>query len=85
MSLILYNPIDLLKTRAQADRQQFIKYRQVVPEMFRLEGARGFMKGSVPGLLRDVPGTGVYFWSYHYLKTWLDLHELSEAKGKRGY
>jgi hypothetical protein len=53
--------------------------------MFRTEGARGFMKGIVPGLLRDVPGTGVYFWTYHYLKTWMDLHELSDAKGRRGY
>lgn len=74
MSLVIYNPIDLLKTRAQANREEFIKYRQVVPEMFRTEGARGFMKGVVPGLLRDVPGTGVYFLAYHYMKTWLDLH-----------
>ena len=78
MSLFVYNPLDLLKTRAQVNTHEFVKYRHLIADIIHKEGFRGFLKGITPGLIRDVPGTGAYFWTYQYLKTLLGLHELSD-------
>ena len=54
-----------------------------MPELLKTEGFRGLYKGFIPGLLRDVPGTGAYFWTFSYLKKLLDLNNLSAEKKKR--
>lgn len=81
-ALTIYNPIDLLKTRAQINRQEFIKYRKLVPELIHNEGFIGLYKGFIPGLLRDVPGTGTYFWTFAYLKKRFELDDLTGTKHK---
>ena len=54
-----------------------------MPELLRTEGFSGLYKGFLPGLLRDVPGTGAYFWCFAYLKELFDLHEFSNEKQRR--
>jgi solute carrier family 25 carnitine/acylcarnitine transporter 20/29 len=51
--------------------------------MWRTEGLRGFYKGFLPGLLRDVPGTGAYFWAFQYLKNFFELDDLTGSKHSR--
>ena len=45
--------------------------------MMNAEGLRGFYKGFLPGLLRDVPGTGAYFWTFQKLKKIYELDDLT--------
>lgn len=45
-------------------------------ELLRKEGFfGGVYKGTFSLILRDVPGWGVYFWSYEYLKRQFNLQE----------
>ena len=67
-ALIIYCPIELLKVRAQVNRQEFIKYREAIPTLIRNEGPLSLYKGMTALMVRDVPGWGVYFWSYEVLK-----------------
>lgn len=46
-----------------------------IPELLRTEGVMGFTKGIAPGMLRDVPGTGMYFLTYSYLKNLIGVSE----------
>ena len=75
VSLIVYNPFELLKVRAQVNRVDSIKYREEIPKLIRGEGYAGLYKGFGALLLRDVPGWGVYFWCYEYLKCFMGIPE----------
>ena len=55
VSLFIYNPIDLLKTRAQVNNANFVKYRHLIGDIVKIEGPSAFLKGITPGLMRDVP------------------------------
>jgi len=54
-----------------------MKYRKAIPELLRNEGFGGLYKGYGALMLRDVPGWGMYFWSYEFLK---DIMGVAEAK-----
>ena len=75
---MIYNPVELLKVRAQVNRVDNIKYMRASVALLRNEGFfRGIYKGMFALLLRDVPGWGVYFWAYEWLK---GMFKLQEAK-----
>mmetsp|Transcript_30996 Transcript_30996/g.22529 ORF Transcript_30996/g.22529 Transcript_30996/m.22529 type:complete len:139 (-) Transcript_30996:445-861(-) len=61
VSLVIYNPVELLKCRAQIKRDGFVKYSEAIPELIANEGYLGLYKGFVPCFCRDVPAWGVYF------------------------
>lgn len=71
-STILFQPLDLVKTRLQspvavgAAPSGLIT---VVTNVVRHEKLIGLWKGMVPSLSRTVPGIGVYFSSLHHLRT----------------
>jgi len=73
---IVYNPVELLKCRAQVNRQENIRYRTVIPQLIRNEGVLALYKGFLPLICRDVPSWAAYFWSYEYLK---DKFGITEA------
>ena len=51
------------------NRVESIKYFRATMALLRNEGFfGGVYKGMLALLLRDVPGWGVYFWSYEFLK-----------------
>ena len=52
-----------------------IRYREAVPELIRNEGFGSLYKGFGALLLRDMPGWGVYFWCYEFLKKAFNLQE----------
>jgi hypothetical protein len=70
--LTINNPLDLLKVRAQVNRDKPLLYRNAIPLLFKEEGIKGFWKGVTPQLMAT-PGTGIYFFTYEYLKKWMEI------------
>ena len=65
---MVYTPVDVLKCKAQATKDGHASYRQLVPEIVRTEGYRGLFRGMPVQALRDIPGWGIYFYSYEVFK-----------------
>ena len=78
-SCVLLQPFDLLKTRMQQEHKKGVQrwhesrtqrlvrsFRTVVRE----EGWRGLWRGTVPTVVRNVPGVAAYFYTIHELR-WL--------------
>eukprot|EP01125_Pyxidicula_operculata_P009389 TRINITY_DN3091_c0_g1_i2.p1 TRINITY_DN3091_c0_g1~~TRINITY_DN3091_c0_g1_i2.p1 ORF type:complete len:299 (+),score=57.22 TRINITY_DN3091_c0_g1_i2:109-1005(+) len=64
-------PFDLVKVRAQINRgvgAQRKRPKQIVKEIYQEEGFRGFSRGFLGTISRDVPSMAVYFCLYNYLK-----------------
>lgn len=71
-STILFQPLDLVKTRIQSPlaiggHQHGIIH--VFSNVVRNEKVLGLWKGMAPSLTRTVPGIGVYFSSLHHFRT----------------
>jgi hypothetical protein len=45
-----------------------INYREYIPKIIKNEGYQGLYKGVWATFWRDVPGLGLYFFSYEYFK-----------------
>lgn len=71
ISAVLFQPLDVLKTRLQITPKLTngigISYCFVIKRIYRTDGIRGFWKGLTPGLIRCVPGFGLYFSLLHFL------------------
>ncbi|CAG9786042.1 unnamed protein product [Diatraea saccharalis] len=77
-STILFQPLDLVKTRLQNPNQNVIAATvnsRIQPGMIsiftnivRTEQIAGLWRGMVPSVARCVPGVGLYFSSLHWLK-----------------
>lgn len=80
VALVIYNPVELLKVRAQVNRVENVQYRKEIPKLISNEGFSGLYKGFGALVLRDVPGWGVFFLAYEWLKR---IFGVQEAK-KRG-
>lgn len=63
ISSILFQPLDLIKTRLQQTNSPTIL------ETLRVSGIGSFWRGSTSTILRTVPGSGLYFASQHTLRT----------------
>ena len=72
--MTINNPLDLLKVRAQVNRDKPLLYRNEIPLLFKEEGIKGFWKGVTPQLMAT-PGTGIYFFTYEYLKKWMEIQD----------
>ena len=79
LALVIYNPVELLKVRAQVNRVESIKYGRAVMDLMRTEGFGGLYKGFGALMLRDVPGWGVYFATYEILKTQFKIQEAKKS------
>ena len=79
MALAVYNPLEVLKVRAQVNRDKPLKYRKAIPLLLKDEGIRGFWKGITPQILAT-PGTGIYFFTYEYLKKWMEIQDNNLTK-----
>ena len=81
-STILFQPLDLVKTRLQqnlaltsaASSGMIGTMRQVL----QTEQVFGLWKGMAPSIMRTVPGVGLYFSSLHWLQTHLTPAERSK-------
>jgi solute carrier family 25 carnitine/acylcarnitine transporter 20/29 len=80
--VVIYNPVELIKCRAQVNRKAFINYTEEIPYICRSEGFCALYNGSIAALCRDVPAWGFYFWTYAKLKSiiWGDSEPLNSWK-----
>ncbi|CAG5128166.1 unnamed protein product [Candidula unifasciata] len=70
-STLLFQPLDLVKTRLQksANLGNKLGMFDEIANVVRQEKVLGLWTGLVPSLLRCVPGIGLYFASLHWLKS----------------
>ncbi|OCF32700.1 solute carrier family 25, member 38 [Kwoniella heveanensis BCC8398] len=80
-SAVVLQPLDLLKTRlqqasgsasAQEGGLKRRRIRAVVKQVLREDGVPGLWRGTVPTLVRNVPGVAIYFYSLSAIR-----HKLS--------
>lgn len=81
-STILFQPLDLVKTRLQNPNPATLNGRpgigmvSIFANVVQQERITGLWKGMAPSLTRCIPGVGLYFCSLDWLKT----HFFSETK-----
>ena len=68
LGVAVYTPVDVLKCKAQATKEGRASYRYLIPEIIKTEGYRGLFRGMSVQALRDIPGWGIYFYSYEIFK-----------------
>jgi len=69
-STILFQPLDLMKTRIQTEtNSKKLKISSVFGSVIRNDGILGLWRGLVPSLMRTVPGVGLYFTTAHTLRS----------------
>jgi hypothetical protein len=69
----IYVPMEVLKMRAQNNVNSMTSYKVLLPHILSTEGYQGLYKGFWPTFWRDVPGLGLYFFTYDYLKKVFDI------------
>lgn len=68
-SALLFQPLDLVKTRIQSSGKGHTGIISVVVNVLKQESIPGLWRGLVPTITRCVPGVGIYFSLVHTLKT----------------
>ncbi|KAJ2158113.1 hypothetical protein GGF46_004018 [Coemansia sp. RSA 552] len=82
-SCVLLQPFDLLKTRlqqqqlqqlqqtapGQADRHGAATIARTVRSVVGAEGVRGLWRGTLPSLIRNAPGTSLYFYFLSHMRS----------------
>ena len=66
VSCLLLQPFDLLKTRMQQQPNTLLSTTKLV---LHEHGVQGLWKGTMPTIVRNVPGSGMYFYTLHILRT----------------
>ncbi|EDV41854.1 uncharacterized protein Dana_GF17680 [Drosophila ananassae] len=67
-AVTVVSPIELVRTKMQAQRQSYAQMLQFVRNVIALQGIWGLWRGLRPTILRDVPFSGIYWPIYEYLK-----------------
>ncbi|ODN83624.1 hypothetical protein L202_01726 [Cryptococcus amylolentus CBS 6039] len=71
-SAIVLQPLDLLKTRLQQSQGGVANKRQrlrgVFTQVLKDDGIQGLWRGTVPTLVRNVPGVAIYFYSLSHIR-----------------
>jgi len=60
--------MEVLKCRAQMNKDGYLRYKHEISRMVKLEGFRSLYKGFWPTFWREIPGWGVYFYVYDAYK-----------------
>ncbi|XP_059178462.1 mitochondrial glycine transporter A-like [Physella acuta] len=68
-SAILFQPLDLVKTRLQKSDNVGLGMFAAIRNVVRQEKITGLWNGLIPSLVRCVPGIGFHFASLHWLKS----------------
>jgi len=71
-SCLLFQPLDLIKTRVQAPAV-FGSNGMIstIYTVVRTDSIKGLWRGVTPTISRTVPGVGIYFCALHFLKSFL--------------
>ncbi|ESO85786.1 hypothetical protein LOTGIDRAFT_235746 [Lottia gigantea] len=70
-STLLFQPLDLVKTRIQTSvtHGNHVGMVQVFTNVVKDEKLTGLWRGVLPSITRCVPGVGIYFSTLHYMRT----------------
>ncbi|GBN72280.1 Mitochondrial glycine transporter [Araneus ventricosus] len=71
-STLLFQPLDLIKTRLQNASKNGANRHGIYPlvvQVLKNEKMIGLWRGTLPSIMRCVPGVGMYFSSLHWLQT----------------
>ncbi|KAK0162214.1 hypothetical protein PV327_008567 [Microctonus hyperodae] len=79
-STILFQPLDLIKTRLQSSVNTHVSTPRnpmltTVIQIIKKENIFGLWKGMTPSITRVIPGVGLYFSTLHWLKHTIYLEE----------
>ncbi|XP_033164301.1 solute carrier family 25 member 40 [Drosophila mauritiana] len=67
-AVTVVSPIELVRTKMQAQRQTYAQMLQFVRSVVALQGVWGLWRGLRPTIFRDVPFSGIYWPIYESLK-----------------
>lgn len=71
ISKISVSPLDRLKFLTQTKSNN--KFKELVRDIYKNEGIKGFYKGVIPILTTSIPKSSIYFYSLNKIKT--NLHD----------
>ncbi|XP_011497699.1 PREDICTED: solute carrier family 25 member 38-like isoform X2 [Ceratosolen solmsi marchali] len=79
-STILFQPLDLIKTRLQNRVNNHVGYQRnsmvtTIVSIVQKENIFGLWRGITPSMTRVIPGVGLYFSTLYWLKSSLALRE----------
>ncbi len=80
VAVTVVNPIELIRTKIQSERLNYVQLTDAVKLAFKNQGIRSLYRGWVPTIWRDVPFSMIYWLSYESLKT----HLLNRTDHKKG-
>ena len=75
---------DLLKVRAQENKDKVMKYHKEIIRIYQEDGLMGFSKGYQAMLVRDGPGFGLYFMGFEFNKRFLGVSEKDRKDNYNG-
>ncbi|XP_075232119.1 mitochondrial glycine transporter-like isoform X2 [Lycorma delicatula] len=81
VSAVLFQPLDLLKTRIQSGQTNTLygtshcnlTSLNLISKILQNENLFALWKGITPSVARCVPGVGIYFSSLHWLKNYIEI------------
>jgi len=68
LTVTLISPLELIRTKVQAENLQYTQVLRAVKDLMKVQGARALYIGLYSTLLRDVPFSCLYWSSYERLK-----------------
>ncbi|KAI7874615.1 mitochondrial carrier domain-containing protein [Mucor mucedo] len=71
-------PVELIKCRLQVQRSA-TGPRQLIKQIYKQQGMRGFFKGFMPTCVRETGGSAFWFGAYEYSCRWILLHNSGDG------
>jgi solute carrier family 25, member 39/40 len=69
MAVGIVSPIELLRTKAMSDTKSLSSVFMEIIETVKMQGVFTLWRGVTPTLIRDVPFSGIYWYSYDNIYT----------------
>jgi solute carrier family 25 folate transporter 32 len=76
VTVLVAYPLTTIRTRIQQNQffnnrteAKYHNVREITMHLVQDEGVRGFYKGILPNLLKDIPQRGIYFYVYELMKS----------------
>eukprot|EP00002_Diphylleia_rotans_P031063 TRINITY_DN642_c0_g4_i1.p1 TRINITY_DN642_c0_g4~~TRINITY_DN642_c0_g4_i1.p1 ORF type:complete len:332 (+),score=46.81 TRINITY_DN642_c0_g4_i1:299-1294(+) len=69
VSGVLWVPVDIVKQRMQASPQRTLSMKEILIDLYRTKGFRGWYTGYVATLATFGPFSGIYFMTYEFSKS----------------
>eukprot|EP00347_Sterkiella_histriomuscorum_P013990 403362588 len=70
LGMIFQVPVEVLKCKAQVMKDQHLPMRQLMLQTIKNDGFVSLYRGFAANCIRDIPGWGLYFYTYELLKSW---------------